>query len=100
MGLNVPFIAPDAIGVTVTAGAASAAVLLPVNSAGGSPKYIRIQTSGFCYIRLGGSGVVATANDYYISPNNPEYLDATTATYLAYLQDTAAVNLTITPLGG
>lgn len=88
----------NATGTQVTTGATTANVAIPVNAAGKSPKHVRLQSTGNCYVRPGNASVTATANDILLSPNNHLILDVTNFTNIAYLQETAAAKLNITPL--
>lgn len=88
----------NATGVQVTTGATTASVAIPNNAAGKLPKHVRLQSTGNCYVRLGGSSVTATVNDILLSPNNHLILTVGGFTNLAYLQEGSAVKLNITPL--
>ena len=88
----------NATGTQVTTGAASATVALPTNAAVKSPKHVRLQSTGNCYVRPGIVSTTCTVNDILLSPNNHLILDVANFTHIAYLQETAAAKLNITPL--
>jgi hypothetical protein len=95
---NFDFMSVNATGQQVTSGGTSAVVALPVNAAGKSPKHVRLQCTGNVYVRPGGAGTTCTVNDILLSPNNDVFLDTANFTHLAYLQETAAAKINITPL--
>ena len=88
----------NATGAQVTTGAASARVAIPTNAAGKACKHVRLQSTGNCYVRPGDASVTATANDILLSPNNHLILAVAGFSNIAYLQETAAAKLNITPL--
>ena len=98
MAVHSGFISFAAVGVQVVASGISAQVAIPVAASGALPKFVRIQSSGFCYIKFGASGVAATTNDFYLSANNAEIITLHGNAFMAYLQDTANAKITITPL--
>jgi hypothetical protein len=79
-------IAVFAVGSTQATGAASARVALPTNSAGENPRYIRVAAINESYIKLGNSGVTATANDVLIQPADAAILCVNGATHIAFIQ--------------
>lgn len=88
----------NATGLQVTTAGTSAVAAIPVNAAGRSPKHVRLQSTGNCYVRPGGAGTTATVNDILLSPNNHLILAVQSFTHIAHLQETAAAKLNITPL--
>lgn len=81
---------------TVTTGAASARVALPVDGAGKPPKYIRVLPAGAnAIVRPGDSGVIATSSDILCSPNFDLILNVTGFTHIAHIQQGAATPLNI-----
>lgn len=87
-----------AVGFTAATGAASARTTIPVNSAGESPRYIRVAGINECYVKLGNSTVTATANDILIQPADSIVLAVSGATNIAYIQGTAAGKINVVPL--
>lgn len=87
-----------ATGTQVTTGAASARVAIPNNGAGVVAKYVRLQGIANAYIRPGDSTVVAAATDILLSPNEAVILNVQGMTHIAYIQETAATKVNITPL--
>jgi hypothetical protein len=92
------FITVNAIGTTVTTGAASANVAIPTDSSGNLPRYIRISATTESYVRLGVAGVVATANGLLIQPADSEVVSVNGNTFIAHIQGTASGKVNITPL--
>lgn len=88
-----------ATGVQVTSGATTANVALPNDSGGVRPaRWVRLQATGYVYVRPGTSGVAATANDILLSGSEALFLNVAGNTHIAYLQETAAAKLNITPV--
>lgn len=87
-----------AVGFTAATAATSARTAIPVNSAGEIPRYIRIAGINECYVKLGSSTVVATANDILIQPADSTILAVSGATNVAYIQGTAAGKVNVVPL--
>ena len=86
-------------GVTVVSGAATTSVALPTDNSGvNKARFIRLQATGFVYIRVGNSAVTVTTNDTMISANEAVWLNVTGCTNLAYLQETAGAKLSIAPV--
>jgi hypothetical protein len=92
------FLSVNATGVQVTSGAASAVVALPANAATRAPKHVRIQANGYAYIRPGTAGTTATVNDIMVSGSQDLIIYVGGFTHIAYLQETAAAKINITPL--
>jgi len=88
----------NATGTQVTSSGSSAVVAIPVNAAGKAPKHVRLQSIGNCYVRPGTSGTTCTTGDILLSPNNHLVLCVQSFTHIAYLQETAAAKINITPL--
>jgi hypothetical protein len=85
-----------ATGTTVTSGSVTARVAIPFDNGGvNQARYCRLQTTGFCYVRVGNATVNATTNDLLLSPNEAAYLITANATNIAYLQETASAKLNI-----
>lgn len=85
-------------GTTVTTGAASARVAIPVNSSGSRPLYIRVTSVAEAYVQMGGSSVNATANSVLVQPADSQIFAVGGHTHIAYIQGTAATRVNITPL--
>ena len=85
-------------GFTAATGAASASTALPNDSAGNRPRYIRVAGINECYVKLGGAGVTATANDTLIQPADSVIMAVSGATTIAYIQGTAAGKVNVVPL--
>ena len=98
MGINTDFMTAQTAGVTVTSGAASANAGIPTLAGGGLPKYVRIQATGFVYIKFGASGLTCTTSDVLISPNEAPVFNVAGAPFFAYIQQAAPVTLNIVPL--
>lgn len=99
MSLEADYYTVAATGVSVTTSAVSARVALPLNAAGNPPKYVRVQAvSTPASFRLGDVTVIATTNDFVVSPNESVTLSAYGYTYLAYIQQNSTTTLNIIPL--
>jgi hypothetical protein len=95
----IDFFTATKTGVTVTTGVGSATVAIPNDASARPSRYVRLQASGFCFVKFGDATVVATSNDMYVSPNEAVHVSAPGG-YFAYIQDTAAVKLNVTPVEG
>lgn len=85
-------------GTTVTTGAASARVAIPVSSSGSKPLYIRVTAVAEAYVQMGGSAVVATANSVLVQPADSMIFAVGGHTHIAYIQGAAATRVNIVPL--
>jgi hypothetical protein len=85
-------------GSTITTGAASARVAIPVDSSGNLPRYIRITAINPCFIKLGDSTVVAASGDAMVQPADALILAVNGATNIAAIQQAAAGLVQISPL--
>lgn len=93
------FLTVVAGGATITTGAASARVAIPVASDGNLPRYIRVAARNECYVRIGISTVNAAATDLLIQPADSAILNVPNGvTHIAAIQGTAAGVLSIVPL--
>ncbi len=88
----------NAAGTQVTTGASSAAVAIPNAADGNRARFVRLQSTGNAYVRPGPSGASCTASDILLSPNEALLLNVQGFTHIAYLQETAAAKINITPL--
>lgn len=88
-----------ATGVSAATGAASARSAIPADSSTKTPSYILVSARNECYVKLGDSGVVATANDLLIQPADSRVLQVPKGvTHIAYIQGTAAGQVNVVPL--
>lgn len=85
-------------GTTVTTGAASAAVPIPVNSSGSRPLYIRVAATVESYVQMGGAAVTATANSVLIQPADAALFAVGGHTHIAHIQGATTGRVNITPL--
>jgi hypothetical protein len=88
----------NATGVQVTSGAASATVAIPNAADGNRARFVRVQAKATAYIRPGTSGTTCTVNDILITGNEQVILNVQSFTHIAYLQETAATIINISPL--
>lgn len=93
---NVITIAKD--GNTVTTGAASANITIPLNSAGGKPSYVRVAATTESYVQMGTAAVVATANSTLVQPADSVILAVGGHDHIAYIQGASSGKVNITPL--
>lgn len=59
----------QAAGVTLTTGATSTNAAIPNTASGTKPNYVRIQSTAFCFVKFGATGVAATSSDILLSPH-------------------------------
>ena len=85
-------------GATLAVGATSANVAIPTDSAGTTPKYIRLAATSACYVKIGPSGVAAVAGDLLLNAGEGVVLKAGKNTYVAAIQVSAGGTLQISPL--
>ena len=98
MGINTDFMTAMTAGVYVTSSATSAATAIPTLVGTVAPKYVRVQPTGFAFIKFGASGVVATTNDVLISPNEAPVFNVAGCTHFAVLQQAAPATINVVPL--
>jgi len=85
-------------GATITTGAASANVAIPLDSSGNVPRYIRIAAINPSYIKLGVAGVTAAVGDILVQPADAVILCTNGCTFVAAIQQAAAGVVQISPL--
>lgn len=88
-------------GSTVTSGATSARVAIPVNAAGDVAKIVRVicpVSATYAYILPGDVTVVATTNSIGVNTAEELILDVTGCTHIAYIQGSAAAVVNIVPI--
>ena len=99
---NIQALTVTATGATVTTGAASARVAIPVSSAGAGStsrvRYIRIAATVESYVKVGDVTVAATTNDVLVQPADSIVLCVGGAGYVAYIQGTATGKVNIVSL--
>lgn len=88
----------QAVGVTITTSGTSARGAITNNGSGEKPRYVRVQSSAFAYIKFGDSSVTATTNDALLSPNEPEVFVVSGNTHIAAIQQASAGVVNVTPL--
>lgn len=91
-------IAITATGFSAATGAASARTAIPAGASGLAPNYIRVAGINVCYVKVGDVTVVATGNDVLIQPADSQILKVRGCTHIAYIQDTVAGKINVTPL--
>lgn len=93
------FMAVSTTGATVTTGAASAAVSIPVDGSGNRPNYIRIAATAESYVKIGIGSPACTANDILVQPSDAVFLQVPKgATQVTYIQGTATAKVNIVAL--
>lgn len=92
------FISVNAVGTTVTTGAASAQANIPNDSSGNLPRYIRVAATTESYVKI-GSNPTATTNDILVQPSDSVILSvAQGITKIAHIQGTSSGKVNIVPL--
>lgn len=85
-------------GLTVTSSSTSSTNALPEAANSVAVKYVRVASTGECYVKLGAASVTATANDILIQPADSQVLATNGATHFAVIQGgapgTARINVT------
>lgn len=85
-------------GVNLATGSASTNTAIPTNSSGKSPVFIRLSCTQACYVKLGPSGVTATAGDLLLYPAESIIVNTCGLGYIAGKQVATAGILQISPL--
>lgn len=85
---------------TTTISTATAAATIPVDSAGAKPKYVRIASTGTCYVRLAPSSglAVAVVTDVLVQASSPVILAVGGNSHWSAIDDGVSVKVTVTPL--
>lgn len=93
---NGGFIVVNAVGATVTTGAASQLVNVPTDASGNRPNYVRIAATTESYISMRGT---ATTNDVLVQPSDAVTIQVPKGvTQIAYIQGASAGRVNIIPL--
>jgi hypothetical protein len=87
-----------ATGSVIAFGAASARVGIPNTASGTKPKYVRLVSTGACYVKLGDATVVAAAGDLMVQPADSVVVAVSGCTSVAAIQQSAGGTLQISPL--
>lgn len=94
---NGGFVAVNAVGTTVTTGAASAAVNIPTDASGNRPNYIRVAATTESYFNV--RGATATNNDVLVQPSDAVIIQVPKGvTQVNYIQGGSAGRMNIAPL--
>jgi hypothetical protein len=89
----------NATGVQVSSGAASAVVAIPNDASGNRARIVRIAIgAGVAYVRPGIVSTTATVNDIAVVVSDYLLLNVQGFTHIAYIQETSAQKLNITPV--
>jgi len=88
----------QAVGVSLTTGAASVNATIPNTASAIKPNYIRICVTANCFVKIGPAGVVATGNDILMIPTDHLILKVSGNTTIAAIQQAAAGICNITAL--
>jgi len=84
-------ISVNTVGTTISTSGTSASATIPVDSAGNSPRYIRVAATAACYIKLGKLAATATTSDMLIQPADAVILHIPSGiTKIAAIQESAA----------
>lgn len=87
-----------ATGVTVAAGAVSANTAIPNTTSGNRARAVLLTSIGNVHVRFGnGAGTTATTNDLLIA-SDTQVVYCQPFDRIAYIQNSAAATLNITPL--
>jgi len=93
------FIVVNAVGITVTTGAASAAIAIPVDASGNRPNYVRIAATAESYVKVGIGSPACTANDILIQAADAVILQIPKgATQITHIQGAGPARVNIVPL--
>ena len=86
------------VGFTAATAVGSASTLIPIDSAGNVPRYIRVAATGESYVKLGAPGVTATTGDILIQPADSLVLTTNGCTTIAYIQGAVGGKVNVTPM--
>lgn len=93
------FLTVTAVGASFSTSGTSASVAIPNASDGNKPRFIRVAARNECYVKLGTSGVAATANDILVQPADSVILSVPLGiTHIAGIQGAAAGLVNVVPL--
>jgi len=98
MPVTYDFVTVDVAGVTVTTGAASLQTAMPVTTNGVLPKHIRVQTTGYAFIKFGPAPLTCTTNDMLLSPNDFYVFNVADYPVFSVIQNTAPALVNIIPI--
>ena len=87
-------------GVAITTSGTSAGAVLPLNSAGAAPKFVRIASTAAAYVRMGTGAQTAVSTDMLIQAGDSVIMSTSGQTHAAALQVTAAGVVQISPVEG
>jgi len=73
-------------GTAISFNATATRVPIPNESAGGSPKYIRVAATQPCCVKIGDSGVTATSGDVLVQPADAVIMKVLRQTYISVIQ--------------
>jgi len=89
----------QANGVTVTTVASTSANgTIPVDSVGTRPRFVRVLSTGTCYVRLTVGAQTATTAACMVTSASPIILEVGGCTHYALIDDGAIVKVNISPL--
>lgn len=97
--------AEDAISVVATGtninfGATATTVPIPNESAGGTPKYIRVAATQPCYVKIGQAGVTAGAGDVLVQPADAVVMKVLRQTHISVIQISVGGTCVVSPMEG
>lgn len=84
-------------GTTVTSGASTASAAVPNDSTGKAAGRVMLVSTATVHVKFGGSGVTATANDLMVG-TTPIVVNCQGNSNFAYIQETAAAKLNVSPV--
>lgn len=88
-----------AAGFSAATGAVSASSLIPNDSSGRTPNYVRVAARNECYCKFGVAGVTATVNDILIQPGDSQIFAVPKGvTTIAYIQGLVAGQINVVAL--
>lgn len=85
-------------GATITTGAASARIAIPVDDSGVAAKRVYVAATVAAYVLPGSSSVDAAAGDLLLVPGDHQVLDVAGMTHIAAIQVAAAGVVSVTPV--
>ena len=96
IGMTAPSILKT--GSTISFGAASASVAIPTDLSGNPPNFVRVASTGPCYVKVGAASVTAAAGDLLVQPADSAILMVRGCVNIAAIQVSAAGILEVSPL--
>jgi regulator of RNase E activity RraA len=87
-----------ATGTTIATSATSAGTTIPLASNGAVPRFVRVVTTQYAYVRIGTGAQTAVAGDLMVGPSDGVIIASGGNTHIAALQVTTAGVVQVSPV--